>query len=131
MSKLSLYPRLAIAISTSRRLCIHAWSSLYPHLAISISTPGCRCIHTLYKVLKKNTNPGIRRRYSHTLPSLYPHLAIFVSAASRHCIHALYKFFFKKMQTPKIATGMLYLRWGCYYPSLLFKQYPNAWLLPH
>ena len=72
--------------------------SLYPRLVVSVSTPGRCCIHALYKVLKKNANPGIRHRYSHAFPSLYPHLAVAISTL---CI----SFFFFLNANPRNSDG--------------------------
>ena len=106
----SLYPRLAVAVSTPCHRCIHTWPSLYPRLAVAVSTPFRRCIHALYKVFLKMQIQDVAiatpfRRYSHVVPSLYPHLAVAVSTAFHRCIHALYNVFFKmQIQDVAIAT---------------------------
>ena len=78
MSKPSLYPRLAVSVSTPGRRCSHACSSLYPRLAVAVSTPFRRC--------------------THALPSLYPCLAVAVSTL---CI----SFFFIKNANPRNSDG--------------------------
>ena len=91
--------------------------SLYPRLALSVSTTGRRCIHALYKVFFLNANPGIRRLYSHALPSLYPRIAVTIATPFHHYSHALYKVF-KKMQIQDVAIATPFRRYRHAFPSL-------------
>ena len=80
---------VAIATTPNLRRYIHAWSSLYPWLAVAVSTDFRRCIHGLAVAV---STAG--RRCIHGFPSLYPRLWNFLKKC-RRCIHG-YNCFKKK-----------------------------------